>query len=47
MIGWAILGIMALLAGIAMHARRAYVRDRRQRELLRHVGGGEEWWGQR
>jgi len=47
MIDAAILTVMALLLALAIHARRSYVRARRQRESMRHVTGIEEWWGKR
>ncbi len=47
MIGWAILGTLALLAGVAFYAHRVNARARRQRRSLRHVVGIEQWWGKR
>jgi len=47
MIDAAILTVMVLLLAVAIHARRSYMRTRRQRESLRHITGIEEWWGKR
>jgi len=47
MIDAAIFAVMALLLAVAIHARRSYLRARKQRELMRHITGIEEWWGKR
>jgi hypothetical protein len=47
MILWAILIVLAALAGVWVRAIRRRLRERSERTSLKHIIGVKAWWGQR